>query len=165
MQQEQNKRLAAHQEHTLLQPANPPAPSPRRWGLQVALPGAVGERKVLVPGGGVKNRRVWGQRTRPVAKHGMAITGPLLAAPRVIKAKSARGAISTSQTTSPDVARSQDVGAPTDTHLRSQLLQTKHSQRWSLHPGPRSQELSRPFSRRHCLVFEQMLPSPCPPRS
>lgn len=92
----------------------------------------------------------------------MAITGPLLAASRVIKAKSAWGIISTSQTTSPDVAHSQDVGAPTDTHLRSQLLQTKHSQRWSLHPGPRSQELSRPFSRRHCLVLNRCCLPPAP---
>lgn len=105
---------------------------------------------------------MWGQSTRPLAKHGMAITGPLLAASRVIKAKSAWGIISTSQTTSPDVAHSQDVGAPTDTHLRSQLLQTKHSQRWSLHPGPRSQELSRPFSRRHCLVLNRCCLPPAP---
>lgn len=97
-----------------------------------------------------------------MAKHGMAIIGPLLAASRVIKAKSAWGIISTSQMTSPDVAHSQDVGAPMDTHLRSQLLQTKHSQRWSLHPGPRSQELSRPFSRRHCLVLNRCCLPPAP---
>lgn len=105
---------------------------------------------------------MWGQSTRPLAKHGMAITGPLLAASRVIKARSAWGTISTSQTTSPDVAHSQDVGAPTDTHLRSQLLQTKHSQRWSLHPGPRSQELSSPFSRRHCLGLNRCCLPPAP---
>lgn len=49
-----------------------------------------------------------------------------------------------------------------DTHLRSQLLQTKHSQRWSLHPAPHSQELSRPFSRRHCFVLNRCCLPPAP---
>lgn len=128
----------------------------------MALPGAAGERKVPGPLWEGENTPVWGQSTCPSAKHGMAITGPLLAASRVIKAKSAWGIISTSQMTSPDVAHSQDVGAPMDTHLRSQLLQTKHSQRWSLHPAPHLQELSRPFSKRHCFVLNRCCLPPAP---
>lgn len=54
-----------NQQHTLLQPANPPDPSQGCWSLQVALSEAAGEWKVLVPGGNEKTRWCGGRARAP----------------------------------------------------------------------------------------------------